>query len=136
MEGLIEVLFELLFEVFGDVLLQVVLEALAEVGVHLVRGKAEHPKSTSAWRLLLGYTLFGAIVGGLSLLVLPHALAHSHAGRVATLLVAPLCAALSTVAIGRLRVRRGQQIAGIDRFMYSYLFALALAVVRHLGATS
>jgi hypothetical protein len=134
MEGLIELLFELLFEIVGDVLLQVVLEALAEVGVHLVRGKMEHPKSTTAWRLMVGYTLFGAIVGGLSLLVLPAALAHSEVGRTATLLIAPVCAALSTVAIGRIRVKRGQEPAGIDRFMYSYLFALALAVVRHLWA--
>ena len=135
MEALIELLFELIFEIFGEVLLQIVLEALAEAGVHLVRGRTEHPKSTTAWRLMLGYTLFGAIVGGLSLLLVPHALTHSHAGRIATLLVAPLCAALSTVAIGRLRVRRGQQPVGLDRFMVSYLFALSLAVVRHLWAT-
>lgn len=134
MEGLIELLFELLFEIVGDVLLQVVLEALAEVGVHLMRGKTEHPKSTTAWRLMVGYTLFGVIVGGLSLLALPHALSHSNAGRTATLLIAPVCAALSTVAIGRIRAKRGQEPAGIDRFMYSYLFALALAVVRHLWA--
>lgn len=134
MEGLIELLFELVFEIFGDVLLQVVLEALAEVGVHLVRGKTEHPQSRSAWRLMLGYTLFGAIVGALSLLAFPAALAHTNAGRTATLLIAPLCAALSTVAIGRIRVKRGQAPAGIDRFMYSYLFALAFAVVRHWWA--
>ena len=134
MEGLIELLFELLFEIFGEVLLQIVVEALAEVGVHFVRGKTEHPQSRSAWRLMVGYTLFGANVGGLSLIALPQALAHSHAGRVATLLIAPVCAALSTVAIGRLRVRRGQEPAGIDRFMYSYLFALAMATVRHLWA--
>lgn len=134
MEGLIEFLFEVLFEIFGDVLLQVVLEALAEVGVHLTRGKTEQLQPRSAWRLMLGYSLFGAIVGGLSLLVFPMALAHTNTGRTATLLIAPLVAALSTVALGRMRVKRGQQPAGIDRFMYSYLFALALAVVRHVWA--
>jgi hypothetical protein len=130
-----EVVFELLFEIFGEVLLQVLFEALAEVGIHLARGRVEHAQSRSKWRLMLGYVLLGAIVGGLSLLVFSHSMAHSHNGRLATLLLAPLAAAASTVALGRWRARRGQDPVNIDRVAYAYLFALAMAAVRYTWAT-
>jgi hypothetical protein len=129
-----EVIFELLFEAFGEIILQIVFEALAEVGIHLRRGRVEHAESSSKWRLLLGYPMLGAIAGGLSLLVFPQSLAHSHNGRLATLLLAPLCAAASTVALGRWRARRGQPSLNIDRMAYAYLFALGLAAVRYSWA--
>lgn len=128
---MLEALLELLFETFGEVLLQILFEALAEVGIHLTRGRIEHPQSQSKWRLLLGYPLLGAIAGGVSLLVFSHSLAHSHGGRLATLLLAPVLAAASTVAIGHWRVRRGQQVVNIDRTAYAYLFALGMAAVRY-----
>lgn len=126
-----EIIFELLFEAFGEILLQMLFEALAEVGIHVVSGRVAHAQSRSKWRLMLGYPLLGAIAGGLSLLVFSHSLAHSHAGRLATLLLAPMCAAASTVAIGHWRARRGQDTVNMDRLAYAYLFALGMAAVRY-----
>lgn len=131
---MLEALLELLFEIFGEVLLQIIFEALAEVGIHLTRGRVEHAQSRSKWRLMLGYPLLGAMAGGLSLLVFSHSLAHSHGGRLATLLLAPVFAAASTVAIGRWRARRGQDVVNLDRVAYAYLFALGLAAVRYSWA--
>ncbi len=137
MEAIIQALLEVLggilsalLEVFAEALLQILAEALAEVGIHLTRGKVEHAQSRSKWRLMLGYPILGAIAGGFSLLVFPLSLAHGPTGRVATLLLAPVLAAASTVAMGRWRARRGQDIASIDRAAYAYLFALGMAVVR------
>ncbi|RFO95204.1 hypothetical protein DIC66_19525 [Rhodoferax lacus] len=137
MEVLLQWLFEILatmlsslFEVFAEAVLQIVAEALAEAGIHLTRGEVEHPESRSKWRLMLGYALLGSIAGGLSLLVFSHSLTHSHAGRLATLLLAPMAAAATTVAIGRWRARRGQETVDMDRLAYAYLFALGMAVVR------
>jgi len=130
-----EVLFELLFEVFGEAILQIIFEALAEVGIHVTRGRVDHAASTSKWRLMVGYPLLGAMVGGLSLLVFSHSLAHNPTARLATLLLAPLVAACATVAIGRWRTRRGQDTVGIDRMAYAYLFALGFAAVRYRFAT-
>jgi hypothetical protein len=113
----VEVLFELLFEVFGEALLQVAFEALAEVGIHVTRGKVAHAESRSAWRLVLGYPMVGAIAGGPSLVVMSHSFAHTHAARVATLVLAPLAAASATTAIGVVRARRGQQLVSLDRFV-------------------
>lgn len=129
-----EVIFEVLFEIFGELILQVVFEALAEVGIHLTRKEGAEARPRSGWRLMVGYTLLGLIVGGVSLLVFSHSLAHSHNGRLATLLLVPLLAALSTVMLGKLRTRKGQALAGIDRFMYAYLFALSMASVRYSWA--
>ena len=120
-------------EVFGEVALQVVLEALAEAGSHLLGGRAGTQASRGL--LMLGYALLGAVVGGLSLLVFPHSLAHGHGARLASLLLAPLLATASTVALGRLRQRRpGHTPVALDRAAYAYLFALALGAVRYVGA--
>ena len=137
MEAIFQVLAEILagilsslLEVFAEALLQILAEALSEVGIHLTRGRVEHAQSRSKWRLMLGYPILGAMVGGLSLLLFPHSLAHGHGGRLASLLLAPMLAAATTVAIGRWRARRGQDLASIDRAAYAYLFALGMAVVR------
>ena len=129
-----EVLFELLFEFFGEVILQVVFEALAEVGIHLRRDAQRDPESRSAWRLVLGYPLLGAILGGLSLLLFPNSLAHAHAARIATFLLAPVAAGLAMVALGAWRARHGQQRNSLDRFVYAYLLALGMAAVRYVWA--
>ena len=142
MEVIVEILLEILgsifgalLEVFAEALLQIVLEALAEVGIHLARGKVQHAQSRSKWRLLLGYPVLGAMTGSASLLVFSHSLAHGHNGRLATLLLAPLFAAATTVALGKLRTRRGQEPVNIDRMAYAYLFALGLGAVRYVWAS-
>lgn len=129
-----EIIFEALFEIFGELILQVLFEALAEVGIHLTRKDAGTQPPRSRTLLVMGYALLGVVAGGVSLLVFSQSLAHTHNGRLATLVLVPLAAALSTVWIGRLRARKGQTPAGIDRFMYAYLFALGMACVRYVFA--
>lgn len=130
-----EVIFEALFEIFGELILQVLFEALAEVGVHLTRKDASEQAPRSPTLLVLGYAVLGVIAGALSLLVFSQSLAHTHNGRLATLLLVPLAAAFSTILLGRWRVRKGQAQAGIDRFMYAYIFALGMACVRYVFAS-
>lgn len=130
-----ESLFEALFEIFGELILQVLFEALAAVGVHITRKDASEQAPRSPTLLVVGYAVLGIIAGALSLLVFSQSLAHTHNGRLATLLLVPLAAALTTVMLGRWRVRKGQTPADIDRFMYAYLFALGMACVRYVFAT-
>ena len=132
---ILEVLGNLLMaalEVFGEVALQVVLEALAEAGSHLLGGRTG--TQTGRGFLMLGYALLGALVGFLSLLAFPHSLAHSHGARLASLLLAPLVATASTVALGRLWRSRSSAPVTLDRAAYAYLFALALGAVRYVWA--
>jgi hypothetical protein len=81
------------------------------------------------WFAAIGYTVYGAIIGGLSLLVVPHNLVP-EAWRVANILLTPLAAGLAMMAMGRWRARRGDTRLRVDRFVYVYLFALAMALAR------
>src|SRR5678816_1739861 len=122
------VLLELLFEFFGELLLQVVGEVLFELGLHGLA--APFRKAANPYLATIGYVLFGALAGGLSLWLFPSLFIHSHAGRIANAVVTPLIAGGVMVAIGAWRRGRGQQPVLLDRFAYGYLFALVMALVR------
>lgn len=117
-----------LAELVGELLLQIAIELLAELGLHWLRKPSAGPPNP--FLSTIGYALFGAAVGGLSLLIFGDYLVPA-AWRVANLLVTPVLAGLLMAALGMARVRRGQAIFRTDRFAYGYVFALALAVVRY-----
>lgn len=127
---MLEFVFELLFEIFGEVLLQVVFGSVSEAGLHIVRNPDREPRDTSPWLLVLGYSLLGAILGGLSLIFFPHAFIHHPMARFANLLLSPTASGLSMALLGAWRRRRGQQVLGIDRFAYGFLMGLAMSGVR------
>ena len=124
-----EVLLHALLEVFGELLLQVVFEALAESGLRIVRRRTP-PTPPPAWLAAVGYVALGAACGGLSLWPFPHFFVETEDGRVLTLILTPLLAGLAMSALGAWRRARGQELLRLDRFVYGYAFALALAVVR------
>ena len=123
-----EILFELLFQFLAEVLLQVVFEVLAELGLHSVREPFRKPPNP--WFAAVGYAIFGAVAGGLSLWDFPSLFMASHAAQVANLVLAPVAAGAAMAAVGAWRRRRDQELIRIDRFAYGYLFALAMAAVR------
>ncbi len=118
---------QLILEVLGEFLLQLALEFMAELGFHSLAEPFRKPPDP--WLAALGYTLFGAIAGGLSLLMFP---SHMVGGwlRVLNLLVTPIAVGLGMCLMGRWRAHRGQVLLRIDRFSYGYLFALSLALIR------
>ena len=124
---------ELLFEIIGEFLLQGTVEILFELGFRsVVEPFQRQPKP---WIAAFGYLLFGAVCGGLSLLIFPNHLVIARSLRVANLVVTPVAVGLLMAGVGVLRERRGQPLVRIDRFAYGYVFALALAAVRFLFAT-
>jgi hypothetical protein len=125
-------MFELILELPGELLLQMAGEILLELGLH---AWAEPFRRTpNPWVAALGYTLIGALLGGLSLLAWPHNLVPEP-WRLANLLLTPLVAGGAMAALGAWRARRGQPLLRIDRFSYGCLFAFSLAVVRYFFAT-
>jgi len=122
---------EFILEVLGEFLLQIVVEALIEIGFHSLAEPFRRPPNP--WLAAIGYALFGAILGGGSLLVFPNNLVPG-AGRVANLVATPIAVGGVMAIIGAWRVRRGQAILRIDRFAYGYLFALSIALVRFFFA--
>ena len=133
MEILAELLFGLLAWV-AEIALQVAFEALAEMGVRSLREPFKPVKEVSPWVAAAGYTVYGALVGALSLWLFPTAWLQSPWARVANLAVAPLAAGATMALMGAWRRRRGEPLLRIDRFSYGTLFALALAVVRFVFA--
>lgn len=123
-----EVIFELLFEFFGEVLLQDVFEVLAEFGLQSLN--APFKKKPEPWLAGIGYAVFGALAGGVSLLIFPMLFVASHGGQVLNLVFAPVMSGLAMVALGMWRVRRDQDTIRLDKFAYGYVFALAMALVR------
>lgn len=127
-----EFVFEIIFQFVGEILLQVLFELLVELGLHSLRKKPEKPGN--AVLSAIGFALSGAVAGGISLLVLPHSLISNIAYRKANLIVTPLIAGGVMMLVGRQRDRSGSALGGLDRFGYAFIFALAMAVVRFVGA--
>jgi hypothetical protein len=123
-----EFIFELLFEIFGELLLQIALELLFELGLRSL----QQPFKKTPNPLLggIGYAMFGAIAGALSLWWFPNLFITSHAGRIANLVVTPVLSGLAMAALGAWRRRRDQPTILLDRFAYACIFAMAMALVR------
>lgn len=128
---MIEALIELILEIFGEVLLQLLVQLLVDLGEHSLAAHLQGTRSPAA--ATAGHLLFGALLGGLSLLVLPGSLLHSDAARLACVVFAPLLAGALTTVIGVALKRRGRRTVSLERFFFGWLFAFTFALVRALG---
>lgn len=79
----------------------------------------------------IGYLIFGAIAGALSLL-LPKMFEISKSLRLANLIITPIACGFLMAWFGRFRERKSLATIRLDTFMYGYLFALSMAVVRYV----
>jgi len=135
----VEILVELLFQfvlgilqLLGEILLQVCGEALAEVGLRSLRGPFRRPRPVVPWLAGLGYLLFGLLAGGLSLWVFPESFIQAPWLRVVNLLVTPVAAGAAMALIGRYRTSKGQALIRLDSFLYGFVFAFGMALVRYV----
>ena len=116
--------FEFLLQVAGELLLELGLRSLGET---IVSREDRNPVLAG-----IGYGLLGLIAGGLSLLIFPHAFASSERFHGISLLISPVLAGLFMAGVGWLRERRGQETIRLDSFLYGFIFALPMAIVRFL----
>jgi hypothetical protein len=123
---------EFLIQILGELLLQMLGQLLVELGFHGLAGLFRRPQkyAPNPWMDAIGYALFGALVGAVSLWVFPAYLTPIGVWRWLNFVVTPLMAGFSMVLLGKLRARRGDPLLRMDHFAYGYLFALAVAVVR------
>ena len=125
---------EILIEVLGEFLLQIILEALVELGLHSM--KAPFKKPLSPWLAAIGYGIFGAMAGAVSLWIAPSHFIDAGPLRVINLVATPLAAGVVMAAIGAWRAQKGQALLRLDRFSYGFLFALSVALVRFVYSDS
>jgi multisubunit Na+/H+ antiporter MnhG subunit len=125
-----EIIFEVIFQFLGELVLQVVFEILAELGLHSVREVFKRPPNPVI--ATIGYAIYGAIAGGLSLWWHSGHFTKTTAMRIAVLVLVPLLSGVAMSILGAWRRRRDQSIIRLDRFAYGYVFALAMASVRFI----
>ena len=123
---------ELLIELFGELLLQGIAEVLAEFGLRTFGESIRRPRNP--WLAAVGYAAFGAIAGGLSLLVFANHLVPAGPWRIVNLIATPPAVGAMMAALGTWRAKRGEPVLRIDRFSFGVLFAFAFALVRYYFA--
>jgi len=120
-----------LLEFFFEILAQAAFELLAELGIRSLAEPFRRPRPVTPILAAIGYLIYGAVAGALSLL-LPKVLVISKALRLANLIITPVACGFIMTWFGRFRERRGASTVRLDTFMYGYLFALSMAVVRYI----
>lgn len=128
-----EILAEIAVTLVGwvaELLLQLLLEVLAEFGLRVVSEPFRNRREISPWVAALGYAVYGAVLGGVSLWLFPAPYLEAEWLKWANLLLSPLMAGALMSLLGAWRRQRGQALLRLDRFSYGALFALSLALVR------
>jgi hypothetical protein len=119
----------IVLQFFGEVLLEV----LIWVPFDWPRPEArDRSGSGSTWTFL--YLLIGALMGGVSLLIVPHVLLPYPWLRMLNLVVAPITCGLVSWQIAKWRARFGRDLQPLNHLWYGAAFALGVAVVRFIGA--
>ena len=121
-ELLLQVILEFLLPLLGELFIEVGLRSLGEP---FVNREARNPVLAG-----IGYSLLGLILGGLSLLVFPDSFVRSERFHGINLLITPVLGGLGMSALGWLRRRQGQTLLRLDSFIYGFLFAFMMALVR------
>lgn len=134
MEVIAEIIFQVLgwiLQFLGELFLQLVLEAIAELIGHSIKEPFRRPRPVRPWLAAIGYIIFGAVAGGLSIWLLPELFIKAQWLRIANLLFTPLVAGLVMEAIGSWRARRNKEVLRLESFAYGFCFAFAMALVRY-----
>jgi hypothetical protein len=128
------VFFEIILGLLGEILLQSVVQVLFELGFYSLVDTLQRKKERNPFITGIGYFLWGGILGGLSLLILPLSLISKQEYRVLNLILAPISVGYLMTQIGAWRRKKGQDLLRLDTFLYGALFAFATALVRFMWA--
>ena len=124
-------IFWFLLELLWEFLLQGAFELIAELGFRGLGEPLKRRGPINPFLAAIGYLLYGAIAGGVSLLI-PKMFVVPQVWRLANLFVTPIICGYAMAALGRFRSRRGSEPIRLDTFSYGYLFALGMALVRYV----
>ena len=117
-------------QVFCEFLIQIFGELIAEFIGHCLKEPFKRPKPIHPWLAATGYGIFGALVGAISLWMLPSLFISAGWLRIASLIATPLLAGLMMERLGAWREMKGQATIRLDAFSYGFVFALSMAIVR------
>jgi hypothetical protein len=129
MEILAELLFAILVGIF-EFLLEVAGSLLVELGMRSFSEVTITREQRNPILAGIGYGLLGSIAGGVSLLIFPEAFARSEKFHGISLLISPVLAGLAMAGFGWLLERSGKRRLRLDSFVYGFIFAMPMALVR------
>lgn len=98
--------------------------------MHSLRESFRRSAPQEVWLATIGYAIFGALAGGVSLVFFPALFIEIETLQVANLLITPVAAGIIMGMLGAWRRRRGEDLVRLDKFSYAFLFALAMGGVR------
>jgi hypothetical protein len=133
MEILAEILLQLLgviLQFLGELVLQFVGELIFELIGRSIAEPFRRARPISPWFAAMGYALFGAVAGAISLWALPTLFITAHWLRTANLFLTPICAGMLMASVGGWRRRHNQEVIRLDTFAYGFCFALSMAIIR------
>ena len=116
-----------ILQILAELILQIVCEALADFGIHQSKRKRE----INPIAAVIGYLIFGGVLGALSLIVFPESFIENHTFKLLNLVVTPLMLGSLMLVIGKMRKKKGKQTVRIEQFAFGFLFAFGLALVRY-----
>ena len=123
-----EIVFELVFEgivyLLGELIVELGFRSLGET----VASRHERNPILAG----IGYALLGTIAGGVSLLIFPEPFVRSERFHGINLLISPVLAGLGMAGLGWLLDRSGKRRLQLDSFVFGFIFALPMAIVRFL----
>jgi hypothetical protein len=130
-----EIIAELFLGFILEVLIPIVGEFSVEVLVYCLGEPFRARERRNAVLAGIGYYLIGLMLGGVSLLIFPQSFVRSERFHGINLLITPLVSGLVMGACGRWRARHGKTILRLDSFVYGFVFAFAMALVRFVYTT-
>ena len=83
---------------------------------------------------MIGYAVWGAIAGAISLWIFPTAFIANYTLKVINLAITPVVVAGLMTLVGFLRKKNGRELIRLDHFGYAFVFAFAMSAIRLLGA--
>ena len=123
-----EIVFELIFEgivyLLGELIVELGFRSLGET----IASRHERNPILAG----IGYALLGTIAGGVSLLIFPEPFVRSERFHGINLLISPVLAGLGMAGLGWLLDRSGKRRLQLDSFVFGFIFALPMAIVRFL----
>lgn len=134
MEIIAEILLQVvvwILEALLEVLLQVGFGALGEILGRALKKPSADFQSVHPWWGALGYAVFGAAMGFVSLQVFPTLMIQSPTLRMVNVVLAPVLTGASMAALGAWRRKNDQAIMRLDTFAYGVYFGFAMSLVRY-----
>lgn len=127
-----EFVFEIILQFLGELLLQAFFELLVELGFHSLADTFRRPRNSAL--STVGFMLWGAMAGGISLWLFPTSPIDNPLFRKVNLILTPVALGFVMMLIGRIRLKKGQDLVRLDQFGYAFVFAFAMALVRFIWA--